>query len=322
MEQNLVLNLSIMGNINNSNDTIKPSFEYNSQERKSNNSDSSSDTSEESVCTNGRGRDHHVLDAITDSPGNVDHIKERGRITRHIKGHTRGLHFYRDTSNTKRITTLHSHIIPDRDRVEEPWDSALEQYMINQRDKAEFSSVMHTEAGYYYKVKKNTWGPPTIIIPAVMAVISPLVASYKNEQANIWVNSIAYIIIAIVAGIYSWFKYAEKTEQHFNFGSYYNNIFTDIDLELNKRRPSRIQADLFMQKICIRMDNLTKTEPVIPKIVISNCQKDWDKQHNPDGNGEIVIRASSGDKTSLLKSLPGRRMFDRSARQKSYMCWP
>ena len=55
---------------------------------------------------------------------------------------------------------------------------------------------------------------------------------------------------------------------HFNFSARYADIVSDIELELVKSRDFRVQLDVFSTRVHMSVDNLSNTEPVLPKNIL------------------------------------------------------
>jgi len=57
---------------------------------------------------------------------------------------------------------------------------------------------------------------------------------------------------------------------HFNFSARYADIVSDIELELVKSRDFRVQLDVFSTRVHMSVDNLSNTEPVLPKNILED----------------------------------------------------
>ena len=152
-------------------------------------------------------------------------------------------------------------------RMEGPWSQEIEDFMVEWKNMCKLKSNLHSKAGYIYKKKNAQWGLPTILIPISMSPISIMIGHDACINELNWqtiFNSCAFLISGIFSGVYSFFKYGEKMEQFFNFSARYYDVVTEIEAELIKERKFRVPADVFITRIKMLIDNLFKTEPIIP----------------------------------------------------------
>ena len=152
-------------------------------------------------------------------------------------------------------------------RMEGPWNDKIEDFMNEWKNMCKLKSKIHSDSGYIYKKKNAIWGLPATIIPISMSPISIMIG-YDSCSDNLnWqtiFNACAFLISGIFSGVYSFYKYGEKMEQFFNFSARYYDVVTEIEAELIKERKYRVPADVFIVRIKMLVDNLCKTEPVVP----------------------------------------------------------
>jgi hypothetical protein len=96
-----------------------------------------------------------------------------------------------------------------------------------------------------------------------MSPVSLLLES--SVPAAKYVNAGAFLVTGLIGGVYSFFKFGEKMTNHFNFSARYSDVASDVELELVKGREFRTQLDVFAARIHMIVDNLSNTEPVLPK---------------------------------------------------------
>jgi len=150
-------------------------------------------------------------------------------------------------------------------RLEEPWTHKGEELILAWSKQIKYSQMLHDKSGYYYKNMRKWWGLPAIIIPAVMAPISSV---FSHTTWIKYVNMGAFVIVAILGGVDSFFNFATKKERHFNHSARYGELQTSIESELFKNKRFRIQADVFCTQTRMRFDMLNTTAPVIPQFLI------------------------------------------------------
>jgi hypothetical protein len=151
-------------------------------------------------------------------------------------------------------------------RSEEPWGEVNETFMHEIIQSCKNKADQHERSGYHFKGKNTTWGLPGVLLPIIMSPVSVLIDSEPNVSK--YVNACAFLATGIVAGVASYFKFGEKMANHFNFSARYTDVISDIELELIKAREFRTQLDVFSTRIHMMVDNLSNTEPTIPKFIL------------------------------------------------------
>ena len=98
------------------------------------------------------------------------------------------------------------------------------------------------------------------------------VSLIMNEDSDVakYINAGAFLATGVIGGVYSFFKFGEKMTNHFNFSARYADVASDIELELVKGREFRTQLDVFSTRVHMLVDNLSSTEPVLPKNIAEN----------------------------------------------------
>ena len=154
-------------------------------------------------------------------------------------------------------------------RMEGPWNTQIEEFMNDWKAMCVLKSNLHSKAGYIFKKKNTYWGLPSVLIPISMAPISVMMGYNDCDSSSLtWqtiFNSSAFLLSGLFSGVYSFFKFGEKMEQFFNFSSRYYDVVTEIEAELIKERKFRLPADVFIIRIKMLVDNLSKNEPVLPQ---------------------------------------------------------
>jgi len=164
---------------------------------------------------------------------------------------------------------------------EEPWDHRIEDYMKKLLNICYEKSNFHNEAGYHFKAKRNMWGLPTVLIPAMLSPISLMVGwAYKDTcntiTASDYISAVGFMLTAIFTAVYSFFGFGERYTQHFNAAAVYDSIISEVEAELVKHRQFRMQADVFTIRIKMQVDFAAQHEPLIPKRIL---EKNKTTQH-------------------------------------------
>ena len=167
---------------------------------------------------------------------------------------------------------------------EEPWGSRIEKYLREVMKLCEEKSQLHDEAGYFFKKKKNTWGVPMVLVPAIFSPLTLMIAWNRNDTCDTitfadYFNAIGFMLTAFFTTVYGWYDYGMKYQLHFNHAYIFGSIHSKIKAEMVKHRRFRLNADVFMVQINMELDNAIRNEPVLPKSII---KKDKEENH---GNG-------------------------------------
>ena len=158
----------------------------------------------------------------------------------------------------------------DNNRIEEPWTHKGENLILEWNTDIKKSKQMHDDSGYYYKRMRKNWGLPAIILPAAMAPVSSV---FSDKYWIKYLNMVAFVTVAIMGGIDSFFSFATRKERHFNHAARYGELSTAIEAELFKKKKFRIQSDVFCTEMRMRYDMLNTTAPVIPQFILKNYEK-------------------------------------------------
>lgn len=155
-------------------------------------------------------------------------------------------------------------------KIEEPWNDQHESFLKCMRKNACENARAHQKCGFIYQCYFNLFGFPTVIIPVFMTplnMIFPQTAEDKCDEMHIsnldYINAASFLCLGIFTSINQFFKFAERYQLHFHFENLYNDIKTDIDTELVKARKFRMNSDVFITKIQMRLDNANYAAPVL-----------------------------------------------------------
>jgi len=166
----------------------------------------------------------------------------------------------------------------DVERIEEPWTKKIEELIEKWNKDIKKNQKMHDKSGYYYKKLRQKWGLPSILLPVTMAPISAVFAETNWIK---YVNMVSFVSVALLSGVDSFFSFASRKEKHFNHSCRYAELSTFIDSELFKKKAFRIQADVFLTEVRMKLDTLTTTAPTIPQFILTH-------QMNTEKFAEIV----------------------------------
>jgi hypothetical protein len=150
----------------------------------------------------------------------------------------------------------------DITRYDETWTDNNEHLAREWMGVASNLSERHNRASIYNKNKHYMTGLPAILLPTIFAPITATFSGYPNIDH---VSVCGFIATAIFSGIHSFFNYNIKYQRHLEYSARYMDIVTDIQYELAKKRKFRIEPDVFLTKIQLKLDNLAQNSPDVNK---------------------------------------------------------
>tara|TARA_Y100000992_G_scaffold299430_1_gene266205 strand:- start:110 stop:586 length:477 start_codon:yes stop_codon:yes gene_type:complete len=148
----------------------------------------------------------------------------------------------------------------DVPREEEPWLDDHEALIHQWKQTSDTLSKKHEDAGYAAKRKHTRFGLPAMLIPMVMAPMTPL---FGSHWSTLYVESAGFVLSAVASGMVQFFNFAGKSERHFNFSARYADLVTDIEQELAKPRQYRQQVDTFSLRVKMMFDALNRHAPTL-----------------------------------------------------------
>ena len=177
------------------------------------------------------------------------------------------------------MTTELSSTSEDNVRVEEPWTHKGENLILEWNKDIKKSKELHDESeDIIIKRMRKKWGLPAIL-PAAMAPVSSV---FSDTHWIKYLNMAAFVTVAIMGGIDSFFSFATRKERHFNHAARYGELSTTIEAELFKKKRFRIQSDVFCTEMRMRYDMLNTTAPVIPQFIIKTYEAKRKHQVNTE----------------------------------------
>ena len=164
------------------------------------------------------------------------------------------------TQNSEGMDQKYMPLKEDVPREEEPWLDDHEALIHQWRQTSDTLSKKHEDAGYAAKRKHTRFGLPAMLIPMVMAPMTPL---FSSHWSTVYVESVGFVLSAVASGMVQFFNFAGKSERHFNFSARYADLVTDIEQELAKPRQYRQQVDTFSLRVKMMFDALNRHAPTL-----------------------------------------------------------
>jgi len=146
----------------------------------------------------------------------------------------------------------------DGDRVEMPWQSREETFLENLKEDCIHLSNCHEIASKSSKCKYTAFQLPVVILPLVLAGISP----YLPEGYNA-LRDMCMLGTGLLSGISSFFNFGKKQNQHNEFSGKYQALSAMIHAELIKPRRFRTALDVFLERVTTQKSHLDDGSPVL-----------------------------------------------------------
>lgn len=157
--------------------------------------------------------------------------------------------------------SVESSSVDNNNREEMMWDSRLETLMKGWGDECKEKSEAHNKAAKKKKCLHRSLAIPSIVLPLFMAAINQVYS--EDVELSVWINSIGYFLSGSLTGINTFINYASQYEQHYIADARYYELFTEIESILVKKKKNRVQADVVLEQIKHKYENLNKNSPDI-----------------------------------------------------------
>lgn len=147
----------------------------------------------------------------------------------------------------------------ERSVGEEAWSDMGERLAREWGRRAQELSVAHDKASKNNKCLLHGLGFPAVLVPGVMAIVSPQLPTDADWTA--WLNMGLFGTSAALSLAVNFFGFAEKYQRHMDYSARYGDVVSDVKYELVKARRYRVSQDEFLAKVQLKMDNLAANAP-------------------------------------------------------------
>lgn len=144
-----------------------------------------------------------------------------------------------------------------QNRVEMLWSKRIEKIIYIWNEKCLKNAIQNEKIA-----RRNKSIFYLINIPsAVMVFIMSTLPSNLLEN-NSTIFSIILVFVGILSTVNAFLNPGESSAQHYGFSSSYNELSVEIMSEMSKPRGHRQDADVFLQRIMDRFNNLNTSVPL------------------------------------------------------------
>lgn len=161
----------------------------------------------------------------------------------------------------------------------EYWKSEEEELLKQWADKSQCYQWMHMKARQAYQRKNAMYTIPVIIISTITGTANFAQERFSEDlrpYVAMGVGTMS-IIAGIITTIYQFLKISELNESHRVASLSWGKFYRDINAELIRHPLDRIPADEFIKNCKEEYNRLVEISPFIPKKVLSNFQKKFNK---------------------------------------------
>jgi hypothetical protein len=145
----------------------------------------------------------------------------------------------------------------DRTRDEERWDSQNTAYFRKIIAECRKKSFQHGKQGRKVKKIYQLSSIPLISLPIIVSVLSKQLSEYEL------LSSIFFIVIGIGNVISAFLNLGQKYQINLEYECRYDELACDVESELIKGKEYRLQFDVYLTRVRLKLNNLNKNAPLI-----------------------------------------------------------
>ena len=147
----------------------------------------------------------------------------------------------------------------DAQRSEEAWGQRNEQFCLQWLRGWSKRAELHRQAAAHCASMSHRVVVPSILLPLIM---TPLSGFLEREDTNTtFVVPAGFMVCAMLSTVVSYFKFDKLSVEHASKCHKYEDLISDMQVELNKSRRYRRQVDVFITEVKMRSDALDRNGP-------------------------------------------------------------
>lgn len=159
-------------------------------------------------------------------------------------------------------------------------------------EKAECLSILHSKSYIKFNWLSIYTNVPVIVLSALIGFLSPI-QLFKDQ--NIFLGSLS-VLCGIIKTFDSYFDFTKRSQTHYLTSLSYKKISKMIQIQLSLEKHMRISANDLLSVIMNDMENISSSEPYIPKDVI----KDFNEQyHTYETNKPSIVNGLTNIKINI-----------------------
>jgi len=155
--------------------------------------------------------------------------------------------------NNDRETTPSS--VDNMNREEQIWEKRTEILLKNWVTNMQLNIVYHRKKALKNRSLFRAFGIPSMLIPLILSGFTGIL---PIDDLGI---SLCLMTSGVLSGISNFMNFGKQMAVHFEFEAHYNTLCTDIEVCLSKPKKNRIPADVYIENIRSRYNNLNQNAP-------------------------------------------------------------
>ena len=159
----------------------------------------------------------------------------------------------KDDLDSIRETTPSS--LDNLSREEQLWEKRTENLLRDWVKNMEYSIIHHRQKALTNRSLYRAFGIPSMLIPLVLSGFTGIV---PIDDLGI---SLCLMTSGVLSGISNFMNFGKQMAVHFEFEAHYTTLCTDIEVCLSKPKKNRIAADVYIENIRSRYNNLNQNAP-------------------------------------------------------------
>ena len=152
---------------------------------------------------------------------------------------------------------INSHSSTDTDRSEEKWDNDNTTYFTNMIRECKKKSISHGMKGRRLKKLYHVINIPLISLPVIVSTLSTQLIDYKL------ISMLLMVVIGVGNIISAFLNIGQKYQVNLEYENRYDELACDIESELIKGKKYRVQFDVYLTRVRMKLNQLNKQAPLI-----------------------------------------------------------
>lgn len=158
------------------------------------------------------------------------------------------------------------------------YNPRIEEYFKKTGEKAHCLSVLHGRAERVYSFRRQFSDIPVIVFSGCLAFLNASSSTlFKDPQLSSIILGAGSFGVGMISTISSYYGWSKRAEGHRIASIQYAKLFRFLSIELALEPESRISVRDLLKMVQNKYDNLSEVSPPLPKELIVEFKKDFDK---------------------------------------------
>jgi hypothetical protein len=106
-----------------------------------------------------------------------------------------------------------------------------------------------------------------VVAPTVFGPLVLLLRNVGNSceiGAADYLSTAGFVVTGALSAVAAFFRFGPRSGQHFTYAAKYADVMSDITAETVKKKRFRVNADVFITELKVKLDHLKAGEPKLP----------------------------------------------------------